>query len=259
MKEKQLGANVPAVEEGALYAAKEAYRTIRTNLMFSVAKAGCKVIVFSSSIAGEGKTTSSSNVAFSIARSNKKVLLIDMDLRNPHVHRLVKKPNTPGLTNYLSGFNTLEEIHHQEVFPNLDVICAGTISPNPAEMVASEGMAALLEQMKQKYDFIILDTPPINRVSDALSLIPHSDGVVLVVRPRYTARTEVQKAVDQIRFVNGKILGVIANGVQETKRGYGRYGRYGRYGQYGYGYGYSRRALAELQGETAQKPEEQED
>lgn len=228
-----------------LFAAKEAYRTIRTNLMFSLAKSGCKTLLFTSSIQGEGKTTSSANIAFSIARSNKKVLLMDLDLRNPHVHRILKKNNSPGLTNFLSGFNSLEEVVHKDVYPGLDVICAGTISPNPAEMVASEGMMDLIGSMKEKYDYIILDTPPVNLVSDALSLVPVTDGVVLVIRPKYTDRKEVRRAIDQLEFVGGKILGAIANGVQQQKRSYGkRYGA-GRYG-YGYGYGYGKKSEEEL-------------
>jgi len=222
-------------ESGALlFAAKESYRTIRTNLMFSMAKKGCKTILFTSSIQGEGKTTTSSNVAFSIARSNKKVLLVDLDLRRPHIHRLVKLSNTPGITNILSGFNSLEEVIHKDVFKGLDVICAGTLSPNPAEIVASEELAALLEQLKADYDFIILDTPPVNVVSDALTVIPYVDGVVMVARPNYTARKELQNAIGKINMVGGKILGVVANGVRYEKRfSDSRYGRYGRYATYG--------------------------
>jgi capsular exopolysaccharide synthesis family protein len=240
----------------ALYAAKEAYRTIRTNLMFSLAKSGCKTIMFCSSISGEGKTTTSANIAFSIARSNKKVLLIDLDLRNPHIHRILKKNNSPGLTNYLSGFNSIEEVVHKEVYPGLDVICAGTISPNPAEMIASEGMMALLDEMKKSYDFIILDTPPITLVSDALSVVPATDGIVLVVRPKHVDRREVRRAIEQLEFVGGKILGCVANGVQQQKQSYGRrygYGRYG-YGRYGYGYGYTPEKQEE--GITTEKKDE---
>ena len=217
-----------------LFAAKESYRTIRTNLMFSMAKKGCKTILFTSSIQGEGKTTTSSNVAFSIARSNKKVLLVDLDLRRPHIHRLVKLSNTPGITNILSGFNSLEETIHKDVFKGLDVICAGTLSPNPAEIIASEELAALLEQLKADYDFIILDTPPINVVSDALTVIPYVDGVVMVARPNYTARKELQNAIGKINMVGGKILGVVANGARSEKRfSDSRYGRYSRYATYG--------------------------
>lgn len=215
-----------------LFAAKEAYRSIRTNLMFSIVKTGCKTVLFTSSIQGEGKTTSSANVAFSLARSNKKVLLIDLDLRHPHVHRILKKPNAPGMTNFLSGLSSLEEVLRKEVHPGLDVITAGTLSPNPAEMVASEEMQTLLKSFQKEYDFIILDTPPINVVSDALSLVSFVDGVALVVRPGYTDRKEVRRAISQIEFVGGKILGVIVNGAQEAKKKYGK--RYG-YGRYGYG------------------------
>lgn len=232
-QKKKVSSFGSTVDREALSAAKEAYRTIRTNLMFSVAKPDCKTVIFTSSIQGEGKTTTAANLAFSIAKSNKKVLLMDLDLRNPRVNRLVKQPVAPGLTNYLSGFNSLEEILHRNLFPDLDVICAGTVSPNPAEMIASDGMTKLLQQLKEKYDFIILDTPPINLVSDAIPMVRQSDGVVLVVRPGYTARKEVQNAISQIRFVEGKILGVVANGVREEKRGYGKYGKYGKYGRYG--------------------------
>lgn len=223
----------PGADQSTVFAAKEAYRTIRTNLMFSLAKKGCRTILFTSSVQGEGKTTTAANVAFSLARSNKKVLLIDLDLRRPRVHRLVKKPNSPGLTNILSGFSSVEDVCYRNVFPNLDVICAGTISPNPSELVASEGMAELLKKLQPDYDFIILDTPPVNVVSDALTLVEYIDGIILIVRPNFTARKEVQKAIEQIHFVGGKILGVVANAVvTEKKRSYRRYGSYGSYGSY---------------------------
>lgn len=223
----------PGSDNSTVFAAKEAYRTIRTNLLFSMAKKGCRTILFTSSMQGEGKTTTAANVAFSLARSNKKVLLVDLDLRRPRIHRLVKKPNSPGLTNVLSGFSAPEEVCHKNVFPNLDVICAGTISPNPSELVASEGMAELLKKLQSEYDFIILDTPPVNVVSDALTLVEYIDGIILIVRPNFTARKEVQKAIEQIRFVGGKILGVVANAVTaEKKRSYGRYSNYGNYNSY---------------------------
>ncbi len=230
-----------ATNDGRMFAAKEAYHTIRTNLMFSLAKAECKVIMFTSSIQGEGKTTSSANVALSIAKSNKRVLLMDLDLRSPRIHRKFKKPGSVGLTNLLSGFSKLEEVLYKNVYPGLDVICAGTISPNPSEMVASESLANLIQSFKKDYDYIILDTPPVNPVSDALSLVPLVDGIVMVIRPQYTDRKEVQHAISQLEFVGGKILGAIANGVQKEKKLYGK----GYGGRYGYGYGYGQKEQAE--------------
>ena len=238
--------------DGKLFEVKEAYRTIRTNLMFSVAKPGCKTVVFSSAVQGEGKTTTAANVAFSIARNNSRVLLIDMDLRRPRIHRLLKLSSVPGLTNFLGGFNPIEEVLHRNVFPNLDVICAGTIPPNPSELVASSHMATFIEAPKKGYDFIIIDSPPVGVVSDALPLLPLSDGMVLVVRSRYTNRKDVKRVVDQVNFIQGKILGVVLNGVRDEKRNYAYRRHYRRYG-YGYGYGYGSYRTAAAQQREAQK------
>ncbi len=227
-------------EDGTFFNVREAYRTIRTNLMFSLVKKECKRIVFTSAVQAEGKTTTAANVAFSIARNHCKVLLLDLDLRRPRVNRLLKVSNTPGLSNFLSGFNSLEEVIHKEVYDNLDLICAGTISPNPAELIASDAMNEFLRSVEKDYDFIIMDTPPVNVVSDALPIIKSSDGVVLVVREKYSNHTEIRKAIEKIRFIEGKILGVVVNGVHEEKFGYGNK-RYGYGKKYGYGYGYGER------------------
>ena len=220
--------------DSAFFNVKEAYRTIRTNLMFSLAKKGCKTIVFTSAVQAEGKTTTAANVAFSIARNHRKVLLLDLDLRRPRVYRLLKVSNTPGLSNYLSGFNSLEEILHKEIYENLDLICAGTISPNPSELIASDAMMDFLREMEEKYDYIVIDTAPVNVVSDAMPVIKYCDGVVLVVKEKYSNHTELKKAIERIQFVEGKILGFVVNAVHDEKRRYG-YGRYGK--KYGYGYG----------------------
>ncbi len=242
-------------EKGVLFAAKEAYRTIRANLAFSLIKPGCKVVVISSSVPGEGKTTTSANIAFSIARSDKKVLLIDVDLRGPssQLSRLVKCDAKPGLTNFLSGMNTWEEVLHKNVFTNLDVICSGDVSPNPSEIVGSDSVAELIKKMREQYDYIILDTPPINFVSDALTLISQADGVVLVARPNYTTRSDLKKAVEQVNFAGGKILGVVVNGAQDEKHRYGRYGQ-----RYGYGYkSYGTKTQEENQKAFSEQPKEE--
>ncbi len=216
-------------EEGTFFDIREAYRTIRTNLMFSLVKKGCKRIVFTSAVQGEGKTTTSANVAFSIARSQRKVLLLDMDLRRPRLNRLLKLPNTPGLSNFLGGFNSLEEVLHKEVYENLDVICAGTIPPNPAELIGSDAMAQFLAKLEEHYDYIIIDTAPVNVVSDAMPVIKTCDGVVLVVKEKYSTHTELKKAINKIDFIGGRIIGTIVNAVHEEKH------RYGHYAKIGYG------------------------
>ena len=220
-------------DDGSFFDVKEAYRTVRTNLMFSLVKKGCKRVVFTSAVQAEGKTTTAANVAFSIARNHRKVLLIDLDLRRPRINRLLKVSNTPWLSNYLSGFNSLEEVLHRNVYENLDLVCAGTLSPNPAELIASDAMADFLKEAEQHYDYIIIDTAPVNVVSDALPVIKTSDGGVLVTREKYSNHTEIRKAIERIKFIEGKVLGVVVNGTHEEKRGYGRYGK-----KYGYGYGY---------------------
>ena len=143
---------------------------------------------------------------------------------------LLKLQLSPGLTNYISGFNTMEEIVHKNVYNNLDVITAGNLTPNPAEMASSDAVFRLLDELKANYDFIFLDTPPVNVISDALPVIKNSDGTVLVVRPKYTTRSDLKNSMAQVEFIGGKILGVIANGVEIQKRGYGKYGHYGKYG-----------------------------
>ena len=231
---------------------EEAYKSIRANIMFSVMKKGCKTIVVTSSVAGEGKTTTTINLAITFAQAGQKVLLIDSDLRKPKIHHYFGIPNAPGLTNYLgsSVFNStsdkvdLFEVIHPTEFENLSVICSGTIPPNPAELLGSEPMESFLREISNDFDYIIIDTPPINIVSDALPLIKESDGVVLVVRYNQSTHPEIERSISALEFIDAKIIGFIINFVEPNSAGkykysgyrrYG-YGRYG-YGRYGYGYG----------------------
>ena len=169
---------------------EESYKSIRANITFSLMKKGCKKIVFTSSVAGDGKTTTTINLAIAFAQAGQKVLLIDGDLRKPKIHQYFSISNTPGLTDYLgstvSASNQdrvdLFSIVHVTEYENLSVICSGSIPPNPAEILGSEPMANFLDDVSNDFDYIIIDTPPINIVSDALPIIRESEGVVLVVR-----------------------------------------------------------------------------
>lgn len=242
--------NAP-IQSSLKFRIEEAYKTIRANIMFSVMKKGCKIIVVTSSIPNEGKTTTTVNLAVSISQADQKVLLIDGDLRKPKIHNYFSIANSPGLTNYLgdkiSGkkYADLFSVIHPTEYENLSVLCSGTIPPNPAELLGSEIMAEFLNDVSNDFDYIIIDTPPVNVVSDSLPLIRESDGVVLVVRSNRSTHPELQKALSALEFIDAKILGFVVNFV-ESKAGksssyrYGKYSRYSynSYGGYGYGYGY---------------------
>lgn len=230
------------MDPGLKFRVEEAYKSIRTNIMLSVMKKGCKTIVITSSVAGEGKTTTTTNLAISISQADQRVLLIDGDLRKPKVHHYFSIPNAPGLTNYLgASVNSrtaqkvdLFSIIHPTEYRNLSVIASGSIPPNPAEILGSEPMADFLKEVAEHFDYIIIDTPPINVVSDALPVIRESDGVVVVVRSNAATHPELQKALDSLKFIDAKILGFVVNYETEKKSIYGYYGKYGYY-KYGYG------------------------
>ena len=232
----------------------EAYKATRTNIMFSL-KTGekCKSIVVSSANPGEGKSTSCINLAISFAQMGDRVVIIDADMRKPRIHKYFKVKNKKGLSNILGGFETLENcvIHNEET--GLDVITAGNIPPNPAELLASSEMDALLTHLSEIYDYVFVDTPPINVVTDAAILSKKVTGVVLVVRHNVTNKDAVERSVNTLEFAGAKLVGFLLNSVERKvyegrytyrsyRRGYKRYG-YGKYGykRYGYGkYGYSR-------------------
>lgn len=230
---------------------EEAYKSIRANIMFSVVKKGCKIIVVSSSLPNEGKTTTTVNLAASISQADQRVLLIDGDLRKPKIHQYFSISSAPGLTDYLSDVASARHkmdifgIIHPTKYENLSVITSGTIPPNPAELLGSDFMRDFLNGISKDFDYIIIDTPPLNVVSDALPLIRESDGIVLVVRDNQTTHPELQKALSSLEFIDAKILGFVVNFV-ESKAGkgngasydsynYGGFGPRRRYGYYGYG------------------------
>jgi capsular exopolysaccharide synthesis family protein len=197
----------------------EAYKAARTSLTFSLVKNGCKKIVFTSSLSGEGKTTTSVNMAISLSQQlNTKVLLIDCDLRKPKVNRYFKFHTAPGLTNYLGGLKKLDEIIHKTSSPNLDVITSGLQVPNPSELLASEGMKALVNEMESNYDYIIFDTPPVNVVIDSLALADIADGFVIVVKEGSSLDSDFRHTVATLEHAKVKILGVILNGTKLEKK-----------------------------------------
>lgn len=212
----------------------EAYKVVRTNILFSLLKEGCKKIVISSSLAGEGKTTSAVHVAISLAQMNKKVLLIDADLRKPTLNQFFSLKNSLGLTNHLGHMAEVKDIINETAFQNLSVICAGLTVPNPSELLASSEMSFFLKDIESQYDYIIIDTPPLNVVIDALPLIDYSDGVILIVKAGASTFPALNKTIKSLEIINGKILGIIMNTVETKKKegyGYSNYGYYGKSGK----------------------------
>jgi capsular exopolysaccharide synthesis family protein len=226
------------LSNGGNFFIREAYKTLRTNVTFALAdQEGCRVVVVTSAMQSEGQSFTASNLAISYAQADKKVLLIDCDLRRPKLDRLTGLSCPYGLTNLLLNPGLWDRaILHDEKL-GADVLLSGAIPPNPSELLGSKRMQALLESLRREYEYIILDTPPVNMVIDAAVVAPMSDGVIVVVRMNSTERGAVDYAVKQLEYSKAKILGLVLNDIDVGQRGYG-YGRYG-YGRYGYGrYGY---------------------
>ena len=215
---------------------RESYKTARTNIAYSIIKKGCKKIAFTSSSKGEGKTVTAMNVASALAQQvDTKVLVIECDLRRPHVHSALKLAPTPGLTNYLNDECTADEIIQSTKLSNMNSVCYGAVPPNPSELLASEAMADFVKMVEKDYDYIIFDTPPIGVVIDAVPIIKASDGVVVVVKNNSTTYPQLNKTLETLERSGGKTLGVIINKVKpaETKKYKNGYGNYS-YGYYGY-------------------------
>ena len=208
------------------FAVVEAYKSIRTNLLYTTSQSDKKTVLISSSNQGEGKSTTAVNIAITFSQLGEKVLLVDADLRIPTVHKKLRVSNAEGLSSVLVGLSSFDEAVHN-IGNDLDVLPAGPTPPNPSELLSSPRMQEFLEGVENIYDRIIIDTPPVGVVSDAVALAPKTAGVVLVVRGGKTKHDQVEKSIAALEFANAKILGVIINGgakKQYTYKG-GRYGK----------------------------------
>ena len=173
-------------------ALSEAFRAIRSSLQFLYKKqqvSGSKTLMITSSISGEGKTFCSINIATVFALSEKKTVIVGLDLRKPKIFDDFNIGNDIGVVNYLIGQKSVDEIVQKTDVPFLDVITSGPIPPNPSELIISDAMGELLEDLKTKYDYIILDTPPIGLVADALELVEYCDAILYVVRQNMTKKS----------------------------------------------------------------------
>ena len=230
------------------FQASEAYRLLRTNIFFTLPDENkCRVIGVTSSISGEGKTTTSINLSYSLAKAGKKVLLIDGDMRLPSVGKIMGIEEKQGLSNFLvSSKEMIISPIKSGVLDNWYIMTSGDIPPNPSELLGSKRMKLLIDTLSTGFDFIIIDLPPVNIVIDALVVTPVLDGIAVVVREDYTDTKSLKQCIRQLKMSEAKILGFIMNASRnnQAKRKYGyryyrrRYSKYSKYSNYGYNYGY---------------------
>ncbi|MFQ7596841.1 CpsD/CapB family tyrosine-protein kinase [uncultured Clostridium sp.] len=193
----------------------EAYRSLRTSIKFSSVDKPIKTIVVTSSIPGEGKSTISGNLAITLSQSGARVLLIDCDLRKPSIHKKFRVVNDLGLTDILVDKCSLKDVI-KKIDEYLFMITAGTIPPNPSEIVGSNSMEDLIKELSLSFDYIVMDTPPVIPVTDPLLLAAKSDATIIVVRARKTKEKIIRQAYDELIKVNSNIIGSILND-SETK------------------------------------------
>ena len=198
----------------------EIYRSIRTNIQFSAFDKELKTLTVTSSIEGEGKTTTLCNLAVTLAQQNKRVLVVDADLRRPKVHRIFDIPNHEGLTELLISMGEPEKFINETFVDNLFVLPTGVIPPNPAELLASSRMKHFIENVRAKFDYVLVDIPPINVVTDGLLVANRMDGVVLLCDSGRVSIEEAKKAKDQLINAKANVLGVVLNNVKEDGAAY---------------------------------------
>lgn len=246
--------NETAQKRHVPFAVVEAYKTIRTNLSFLLTANGSNMITVTSPNAGEGKSTTAVNLAIAFSQLGDKVLIVDADMRRASLHKKLKLENKTGLSNVLAGFISADEAIHP-INDNLDALTAGQLPPNPSELLGSARFKEFMAEISEKYSYVIIDTPPVNIVSDTLLIAPQTAGMVLVVRDEFTYNDAIKRALSAIEFANINILGAILNGAHPKEsrryhyrkygykkyrgynyyRGYSGYHGYSGYGGYGYG------------------------
>lgn len=226
------------------FAASEAYKTLRTNIMFSFSgEEECRVVGLTSAFRGEGKSITSLNLAYTLAEQRKKILLIEGDMRLPTLARRLGFSTSPGLSNLLVGLNTVTDAIQQFVVSmedgeniELDVIVSGDVPPNPSELLGSSRMQSLLKMLRSRYEYILLDLPPVTAVTDALVASKIVDGMIIIVRNNHAVRDALAETIRQLKLVDCHILGFVFNSAGDSSSGYygGRY--YRKRGYYGKNY-----------------------
>ena len=223
------------LSENSPFTVKEAYKSLRTNIIFSLPGNDSKCIGIVSADRGDGKSSVALNLAISFAQLRKKVIIVDCDLRLPTVASKLGIETKPGLSNFLSGTQESKEpvIRRSNMY-GIDIMTAGDIPPDPTMLLESKQMTALIVLLKKYYDYIVLDFPPITIVSDAIILSNIVDGYLMVVRHSKSEYSKICEMLRQLDFAGAKKLGFVYNGVDEQRKNYKR----GKYSKYYYNYYY---------------------
>ena len=222
-KNPHMGTRRQLLNKNSNFAVREAYKSLRTNIRFLLRDHKCKRISITSGLAGEGKSITLTNLAISLAEDGQRVLLIDADMRRPALSRLLMESAAPGLSEILSGQVSAQEAIRTEMYTNLDIIFAGDVPPNPSELLGSNAMRDLIDTMSERYDYILVDTPPAGMVSDACIVTNLLDGVLMLVRQDWAKKDAVKRAVANMEMTGIKPLGYVLNGVTLSEGKYGHY------------------------------------
>ena len=213
----------------------EAYRVLRTNIQYSSVDKQLKTIVVTSSGPMEGKTTTAVNIAVTFAQAGNSVLLIDSDMRKPRIHRIFSLKSSLGLTNLLVAHDSLRKCLSKCAIPKLDILPCGTIPPNPSELLSSIAMKQFMQEVVKDYDIVIMDAPPVGRVTDAAIISTYVDGTILVAHSGRVEAAGLKRAKELLDKVNANILGVVLNRLDKHASGNSYYYQYDYYNNEGRG------------------------
>ena len=233
-------ASKKTLHKNLTFTAIEQYKLLRTNLSFTIpVDIKCPIIGVTSSMRGEGKSTTAVNLAYVLAESGKKVLLIDGDLRIPSIAKKMGLKSSPGLTDLLMGYESQQMSSFKTgILENWYVIPSGDLPPNPSELLGSRRMESILKVMADKFDFIIVDLPPVNIVSDALAISNLITGMVIVIREDYTEKKELETCFRLLNLSNVNVLGCVLNEAENSGGTRSKYKRYSKYYRKYYSSGY---------------------